>query len=54
MNYAHKHGYTRDQVLFVGDDFGDGGGDSHIRLAGMDYIHITDFTKLPERMAFLY
>ena len=54
MNYAHKHGYTRDQVLFVGDDFGDGGGDSHIRLAGMDYIHITDFTKLPERMSFLY
>ena len=54
MNYAHKHGYTRDQVLFVGDDFGDGGGDSHIRLGGMDYIHITDFTKLPERMEFLY
>ena len=54
MNYAHKHGYTRDQVLFVGDDFGDGGGDSHVRLGGMDYIHITDFTKLPERMAFLY
>ncbi len=54
MNYAHKHGYTRDQVLFVGDDFGDGGGDSHIRLGGMDYIHITDFTKLPERMSFLY
>ena len=54
MNYAHKHGYTRDQVIFIGDDFGDGGGDSHIRLAGMDYIHITDFTKLPERMSFLY
>ena len=33
---------------------GDGGGDSHIRLGGMDYIHITDFTKLPERVAFLY
>lgn len=54
MNYAHKHGYTRDQVIFIGDDFGDGGGDSHIRLGGMDYIHITDFTKLPERMSFLY
>ena len=54
MNYAHKHGYTRDQVIFIGDDFDDGGGDSHIRLGGMDYIHITDFTKLPERMSFLY
>jgi hydroxymethylpyrimidine pyrophosphatase-like HAD family hydrolase len=33
MNYAHKHGYTRDQVLFVGDDFGDGGGDSQDRTS---------------------
>ena len=54
MNYAHRNGFTRDEILFIGDDFGDGGGDSHIRLGGMDYIHITDFTKLPERMEFLY
>lgn len=54
MTYAHKHGYTRDEVLYIGDDFGDGGGDSHIRLGGMDYIQITDFEKLPERMSFLY
>lgn len=44
----------REMKSYIGDDFGDGGGDSHIRLGGMDYIHITDFTKLPERVAFLY
>lgn len=54
LSYAHRNGYTRDEILYVGDDFGDGGGDSHIRLGGMDYIHIEDFTQLPERMEFLY
>lgn len=54
MDYAHRNGFTRDEVIYVGDDFGDGGGDSHIRLGGMDYIHITDFEELPQRMAFMY
>ena len=53
MEYAKMHGYTKEQVLFLGDDMGDGGGDSHIRLGGMDYLHILDYTKIPEMMAFL-
>ena len=53
MDYAKLHGYTKEQVLFLGDDMGDGGGDSHIRLGGMDYIHILDYTKIAEKMAFL-
>ena len=54
MRYAEEHGFTKEQTLFVGDDFGDGGNDSHIRLYGMDYIQITDYTKLPEKLHFLY
>ncbi|MCR4921235.1 MAG: HAD-IIB family hydrolase [Bacteroidaceae bacterium] len=54
MRYAEEHGCTKEQVLFVGDDFGDGGNDSHIRLFGMDYIQITDYTRLPEKLHFLY
>ena len=54
MRYAQEHGFTKEQVLFVGDDFGDGGNDSHIRLNGMDYIQITDYTQLPQRLRFLY
>ena len=53
MEYAKMHGYTKEQVLFMGDDMGDGGGDSHIRLGGIDYIHILDYTKIPEMLAFL-
>ena len=53
MKYASEHGYTLEEVLFVGDDFGDGGGDSHVRIKGMDYIQIDDYTTLPERLAFL-
>ncbi len=54
MRYAEERGLTKEQVLFVGDDFGDGGNDSHIRLYGMDYIQITDYTRLPEKLHFLY
>ena len=53
MKYASEHGYTKDEVLFIGDDFDDGGGDSHIRLKGMDYIRIEDYTKTPEVLSFL-
>ncbi len=54
MRYAAEHGYSMDQILFVGDDFADGGNDSQIRLGGMDYIRIDDFTRLPEKLEFLF
>ena len=53
MEYARAHGYTKEQVLFMGDDMGDGGGDSHVRLGGIDYIHVLDYTKISEMLAFL-
>lgn len=53
MAYAAREGYERDEILYVGDDFGDGGGDSHVRLGGMDYIEITDYKTLPEKLAYL-
>ena len=54
MRYAAEHGYVKDQILFVGDDFADGGNDSQIRLGGMDYIKIDDYTRLPEKIHFLF
>ena len=53
MDYAARHGYKRDEILFIGDDFDDGGGDSHVRIFGMDYIHIHDFRTFPQRTGFL-
>ena len=54
MRYAREHGYKKDEILFVGDDFTDGGGDSHVRLGGLDYIQIYDYRTFPQRMKFLY
>lgn len=53
MKYASEHGYTEEDILFIGDDFGDGGGDSHVRIKGMDYIQVDDYRKLPEILKFL-
>ena len=48
MRYAAENGYEKDEILYLGDDFGDGGGDSHVRIGGMDYIDVKDYTKLCE------
>ena len=53
VDYAKRHGYEIEEVLYVGDDFGDGGGDSHVRLGGIDYVEITDYTKLGDKLAYL-
>ena len=53
MKYASEHGYSLDEILFIGDDFGDGGGDSHVRIKGMDYVEVEDYAKLPELLSFL-
>ena len=53
MAYAKEHGYARDEIIFIGDDFDDGGGDSHVRIKGMDYICIDDYRKFPERVSVL-
>ena len=54
MTYAKENGYKKEEILFVGDDFGDGGGDSHIRIFGMDYIEITDYRKTKEQLSYLF
>lgn len=51
--YAEKNGYKMDEILFVGDDFGDGGGDSHVKIFGMDYVEITDYRTVSEKLEFL-
>ena len=53
MTYAKENGYTKDEILYVGDDFGDGGGDSHVRLGGLDYIEILDYKTIFDKLSFL-
>lgn len=54
MEYAKENGYTKDEILYIGDDFGDGGGDSHVRLGGMDYVEITDYRQLKNKLEYLF
>lgn len=51
--YMQEHGIARDEVMYVGDDFGVGGNDEHVKLGGLNYTYIDDYTKLGERLAFL-
>ena len=53
MAYAKENGYEKDEILYVGDDFGDGGGDSHVRLGGMDYVEITDYRTVADKLDYL-
>lgn len=53
MQYAKGNGYSKEDILFVGDDFGDGGGDSHVRIFGMDYVAVDDYRQLEAKIAFL-
>lgn len=53
MMYAREHGYEKEEILYIGDDFDDGGGDSHIRIYGMDYVEISDYRNLKDKLAFL-
>ena len=53
LAWAEDHGYTLDDIVFIGDDFADGGGDSHVRIKGMDHIVITDYRKFAEAVGVL-
>lgn len=52
MRYAEENRYNKDEILYVGDDFGDGGGDSHVRIYGLDYVEITDYRKTKEKLSY--
>ena len=53
LAWAKDHGYTLDDIVFIGDDFADGGGDSHVRIKGMDHIVITDYKNFADAVSVL-
>ena len=48
MRYAAENGYSKDEIIFIGDDLEDGGNDSHVRLGGLDYIYVHDYHDFPQ------
>jgi len=53
LDWAKRHGYALEDVVFVGDDFADGGGDSHVRIKGMDHIVINDYRNFAKAVEVL-
>ena len=53
LAWAKERGYALDDVVFIGDDFADGGGDSHVRIKGMDHIVITNYKNFANAVGVL-
>ena len=51
--YCKENGYSLDEVVFFGDDFGEGGNDSHVKLGGVDCVEIDDYNVFAEKAQFL-
>ena len=49
-NYCKKYGYTKEEVIYVGDDYNPGGNDEPVLLAGYDFIKIDNYLDFPKKM----
>lgn len=47
--FCKENGYTLDEAVYFGDDFGEGGNDSHVKLNGVDCVEIEDYHTFPEK-----
>ena len=48
--YCKKNGLTKEQVCYVGDDYGLGGNDESVLLAGFPFIKVDDYHDFPKLM----
>lgn len=49
--YCREHGYSHDEVVFVGDDYGLGGNDESVYKSDFDFICVDDYRKFGEYVA---
>ena len=48
--YCAAHGYSHDEVVYVGDDYGPGGNDESVYLSEFRFIPVDDYTQLGEEL----
>ena len=53
VRFCRENGISFDDVIYVGDDPGEGGNDEPVYRAGVPFVLIDDYRKLPEKLAFL-
>lgn len=46
--YCRENGLTHDQVVYVGDDYGQGGNDEAVYLSDFTFVKVDDHRMLPE------
>ena len=51
--FCRENGIALSDVLYVGDDPGEGGNDEPVYRAGIDFVRIDDYRTVPEKLAFL-
>lgn len=45
--YCTENGYSHDEVIYVGDDYGPGGNDESVYLSDFRFICVDDYRQLP-------
>ncbi len=51
--YCAEKGYLPEEVLFIGDDYGEGGNDESVYLSDFNFLKIDDYRTFPELTNFL-
>lgn len=51
--YCKKNGFSHDEVLFIGDDYGEGGNDESVYLSDFNFLTIDDYRTFPKITKFL-
>lgn len=49
--YCHEKGFSHDEVVFVGDDYGEGGNDESVYKSDFNFICVDDYRTLDEKLA---
>ena len=50
---CREEGLEHDQIVYVGDDYGEGGNDEAVAKSDIAFVTVDDYRTLPERLAFL-
>ena len=51
--YCKENGYTHDEVVYIGDDYGLGGNDESVYRSDFPYITIENYLDFPEKVSVL-
>lgn len=51
--YCREHGFSHDEVVFVGDDYGEGGNDESVYKSDFGFICIDDYRTLESKLSHL-